>query len=75
MKLSENVLKVYFNVKNVSVLMYICCALDGAIKDSVSQNARCNGEKKKKDVFSVSELFQKLPTLVDIRTYNCVSNM
>jgi len=55
--------------------MYICCALDGAIKDSVSQNARCNGEKKKKDVFSVSELFQKLPTLVDIRTYNCVSNM
>jgi len=27
--------------------MYISCALTGAIKDSVSQNARCNSEKKK----------------------------
>jgi len=27
-------------------LMYICCALVGAIKDSVSQNARCNSEKR-----------------------------
>jgi hypothetical protein len=27
--------------------MYICCALFGAIKDSVSQNARCNSEKNK----------------------------
>jgi pantothenate kinase len=26
--------------------MYICCALVGAIKDSVSQNARCNSGKK-----------------------------
>jgi len=24
--------------------MYICCALVGTIKDSVSQNARCNSE-------------------------------
>jgi len=24
--------------------MYICCALVGAIKDSVSQNAQCNSE-------------------------------
>jgi len=35
----------YFNVKNFSVLMYICCALVGAIKDLVTQNARCNSEK------------------------------
>jgi len=27
--------------------MYICCALVGAIKDSMSQNARCNSKKKK----------------------------
>ena len=27
---------IYFNVKNFSVLMYICCALFGAIKDSVN---------------------------------------
>jgi len=26
--------------------MCICCALFGAIKDSVSQNARCNSKKK-----------------------------
>jgi len=26
--------------------MYICCALVGVIKDSVSQNARCNSKKK-----------------------------
>jgi len=26
--------------------MYICCAFVGAIKDSVSQNAPCNSEKK-----------------------------
>jgi hypothetical protein len=32
------------NVKNVSALMYIYCALVGVIKDSVSQNARCNSE-------------------------------
>jgi len=30
----------YFNVKDFIVVMYICCALVGAIKDSVSQNAR-----------------------------------
>jgi hypothetical protein len=34
----------YFNVKKFSVLMHICCALVGAIKDSVIQNARCNTE-------------------------------
>ena len=28
------------------VLMYICCALVGAVKVSVSQNVRCNSEKK-----------------------------
>jgi hypothetical protein len=27
-----------------SVLIYTCCALVGAIKDSVSQNGRCNSE-------------------------------
>jgi len=32
------------NVKNVSALMYTFCALVGVIKDSVSQNARCNSE-------------------------------
>jgi len=26
--------------------MYICCALVGTIKDLMSQNARCNSEKK-----------------------------
>jgi hypothetical protein len=36
----------YFNVKNFSVLMYVFCVLVGAMKDSVSQNARCNGKKK-----------------------------
>jgi hypothetical protein len=31
--------------------MYICCVLVGAIKDSVSQNARCNSEKNKRYSF------------------------
>jgi len=37
---------IYINVNNFSVLMYICCALIGAVKDSVSQNAWCNSKKK-----------------------------
>jgi len=35
----------HINIKTLN-LMYICCALVGAIIDSVSQNARCKSEKK-----------------------------
>ena len=40
--------RVYCNVKNLNVLMYICCALVGTVEDSVSQNAWCSSEKKMK---------------------------
>jgi len=35
--------------------MYICCALVGAIKDSVSQNVRSNS--KKKNIYLTSTKF------------------
>jgi hypothetical protein len=43
----------YFNVKICDVLMYICCALVGAIKYSVSQDARCNSENRRDLIFVI----------------------